>query len=283
MIHAPFSRSAQRERVLKVLELSQCSKRRQIFEDGCWVLRTYRGARRRLSRTLRERLPKKKEIDAQNDNRVQTFCSLTVMGYNSVYECRWRCDGPQRRDCGSKPSVMRRPSASFFEHGRTSRRFSRRVGGQRRQDMCAEECMRSTKECQNPHKRGVNSEHGALLAANIVLLLFRKAYGVGSGRISACQSRARAFCRAHHITLHTHPSGLVSSSLFFRFQSCPLAAKPRPRLVDHAPNDFYNSNRFKAGHSLFPILYYQDRLDLRLVARSFPGLQSSQLFARPAF
>jgi hypothetical protein len=104
-------------------------------------------------------------------------------------------------------------------------------------------------------------------------------------RISACQflvyTRARAFCRAHHITLHTHPSGLVSSSLFSRFQSCPLAAKPRPRLVDHAPNHYYNSNRFKAGHSLFPILCYQDRLDPRLVARSFPGLQSSQLFARP--
>jgi hypothetical protein len=94
MIYAPFSRSAQRERVLKVLELSQCSKRRQNFEDGRWVLRTYRGPRRRLSRTLRERLPKKKEIDAQNDNRVQTLCSLTVMGCNSVYECRWRRDGP---------------------------------------------------------------------------------------------------------------------------------------------------------------------------------------------
>lgn len=34
MIHASFSRSAQRERVLKVLELSQRSKRRHIFEDG---------------------------------------------------------------------------------------------------------------------------------------------------------------------------------------------------------------------------------------------------------
>jgi hypothetical protein len=62
----------------------------------------------------------------------------------------------------------------------------------------------------------------------------------------------------HHLT---HPSGLVSSSLFFRFHSCPLAAKPRPRLVDHAPNDHYNFTRFKAGHSLLPILYHQDRLD----------------------
>ena len=73
----------------------------------------------------------------------------------------------------------------------------------------------------------------------------------------------------HHLT---HPSGLVSSSLFSRFHSCPLAAKPRPRLVDHAPIDQYISNRLTAGHSLFPILYHNNQLDQRPAARSFPGL-----------
>ena len=90
---------------------------------------------------------------------------------------------------------------------------------------------------------------------------------------------ALSFCQSapHHLT---HPSGLVSSSLFFRFHSCPLAAKPRPRLVDHAPNDHCNSNRLKAGHSLFPILYNQDRLDP--VALSFPGLDlQSSSHTRP--
>jgi hypothetical protein len=74
----------------------------------------------------------------------------------------------------------------------------------------------------------------------------------------------------HHLT---HPSGLVSSSLFSRFHSCPLAAKPRPRLVDHALIDQYISNQLTADHSLFPILYHHNhRLDQKPVARSFPGL-----------
>lgn len=83
----------------------------------------------------------------------------------------------------------------------------------------------------------------------------------------------------HHLT---HPSGLVSSSLFFRFHSRPLAAKPRPRLVDHASIDQYISNQLTAGHSLFPILYHNNQLDQRPVARSFPGLNLRTSYDQPS-
>jgi len=77
---------------------------------------------------LRERLPKKKEIAGQNDNKVQRLCRLTVMGSNSVYECRWRCDGQLGADGESKPSVIRRLGVSFLGHGQTNRRFDGRSG-----------------------------------------------------------------------------------------------------------------------------------------------------------
>lgn len=88
MIHAPlsFSTTAKGLENARAFTAFQTSTHFRGRDAACYG-RT-EGQRGGSAVPLRERLPKKKEIAAQNDNKVQRLCRLTVMGSNFVYECR---------------------------------------------------------------------------------------------------------------------------------------------------------------------------------------------------
>ncbi|THW96246.1 regulator of G protein signaling superfamily [Aureobasidium pullulans] len=122
--------------------------------------------------------------------------------------------------------------------------------------------------CANPHKRSVRQDE---ISSQYPCMGAQVSGSRHSGRsVREYLPPAPSFCKSapHHLT---HPSGLVSSSLFFQSHSRPLAAKPRPRLVDHTPRNYF-SNRRRPWLLALSTCSIQRRTTKSPVARSFPGL-----------
>ena len=128
MIHAPFSRSAQRERVFESARAFTVSQTSTHSRTECEVLRTYRASATRLSRTKRtvteEERDRRKELQ-QSSNNAQIDSHGSQLCLRVPLAVRWR----RKRIAKASPSVIwRRPVVSFFGHGQTNRRFDRRSG-----------------------------------------------------------------------------------------------------------------------------------------------------------
>jgi hypothetical protein len=152
MIHAPFSRSAQRERVFESARAFTVSQTSTHSRTGCEVLRTYRASATRLSRTKRtvteEERDRRKEPQ-QSSNNAQIDSHGSQLCLRVPLAVRWR----RKPIVKASPSVIwRRPECLILWVWSNKQKIRPAFGGQRKQSMSAVECSMADKgmdRCSN--------------------------------------------------------------------------------------------------------------------------------------